>query len=122
MTFATFTYVALRWLKPVHYAVVTFFYGFYSVIECLIFALIAGVLEVPESTEHWALAIALGLLAFLGQSMFTMALKYEDAGPIALIRTSEVIFTFIWQIVFLAEIPDSFRFGSELKRIVISNI
>jgi drug/metabolite transporter (DMT)-like permease len=109
MSFATFTYVALRWLRPVHYAVVTFFYGFYSVIECLIFALIAGTYELPQTGEHWLLAIALGVIAFFGQSMFTIALKFEDAGPVALIRTSEVIFTFIWQIIFLSEIPDMSR-------------
>jgi len=29
MFFATFTYIILRWLRNVHYGLVTFFYGFY---------------------------------------------------------------------------------------------
>jgi len=57
------------------------------------------------------LAIALGVIAFFGQSLFTIALKFEDAGPVALLRTSEVIFTFMWQIMFLAEIPDATRYN-----------
>ncbi|CAL8110017.1 unnamed protein product [Orchesella dallaii] len=108
MGFATFTYVALRWLKPVHYALVTFFYGLISVIECGICAVAIGVFQFPQTLEHWLLAFGLGALAFAGQSLFTLALKFEDAGPIALIRTCEVIFTFLWQIIFLGQLPDAF--------------
>ncbi|ODN04298.1 Solute carrier family 35 member G1 [Orchesella cincta] len=108
MGFATFTYVALRWLKPVHYALVTFFYGLISVIECGICAISIGVFQFPLTLEHWLLAFGLGALAFAGQSLFTLALKFEDAGPVALIRTCEVIFTFLWQIMFLGQLPDAF--------------
>ncbi len=86
MSFATFTYVALRWLKSVHYSLVTFFYGLISVIECGLCAIAIGVFQFPLTLEHWLLAIALGGLAFAGQSLFTLALKFEDAGPVALIR------------------------------------
>jgi drug/metabolite transporter (DMT)-like permease len=109
MLFATVTYVALRWLRTVHYTVVTFSYGFFSVIECTICALITSTLQLPQSAEDWGFAIALALLAFLGQTFFTLALKYEDAGPISLIRTLEVPLTFMWQIIFLAELPDQCR-------------
>ncbi|CAG7698834.1 unnamed protein product [Allacma fusca] len=108
MFFATFTYVILRWLRNVHYGLVTFCYGFYSVIECSICALIIGVLEFPHTGMDWFLACTLAALAFAGQSFFTQALKYEEAGPVSLIRTSEVIFTFLWQMIFLNQLPDIF--------------
>lgn len=109
MAFATVTYVALRWLRAVDYIVVTFFYGLYSVIECLICSAVTDTLEFPATGWDWILAIAMAGMAFLGQACFTMALKFEDAGPISLIRTLEVPFTFLWQIIFLAEIPDLSR-------------
>ena len=103
------TYVALRWLRPVDYIVVTFFYGLYSVIECFICSAVTNTLELPKTEEDWFLAITMAAMAFFGQSCFTMALKFEDAGPISLIRTLEVPFTFLWQIVFLSELPDIWR-------------
>jgi len=102
--------VALRWLRPVDYVVVTFFYGLYGVIECFIFSAATNTLEPPQTGMDWLLASALATMAFLGQACFTMALKFEDAGPISLIRTLEVPFTFLWQIVFLAEFPDLWRY------------
>ena len=68
-----------------------------------------GVLELPRTGLDWILAVSLAVLAFAGQSFFTQALKYEEAGPVSLIRTSEVIFTFIWQAIFLSVAPDIFR-------------
>jgi len=113
MLFATFTYVALRYLKPVHYVLVTFFYGFYSVWECGIAALVTGTFELPVGPLDWLLAITLAGLAFVAQALFTLSLKYEKAGPIALIRCLEVPFTFFWQILWLGDPVDQWSlFGT----------
>ncbi|CAG7821849.1 unnamed protein product, partial [Allacma fusca] len=62
----------------------------------------------PHTGMDWFLACTLAAFAFAGQSFFTQALKYEEAGPVSLIRTSEVIFTFLWQMIFLNQLPDIF--------------
>ena len=48
------------------------------------------------------------ILSFLG--CITLALQYEEAGPIALCRTCDVIFSFVWQFAFLGIVPDLFRY------------
>jgi len=48
----------------------------------VICAAVIGILEFPNSGQDWFLATTLAILAFAGQSFFTQALKYEEAGPV----------------------------------------
>jgi len=47
-------------------------------------ALIMGVFELPQGPTDWSLAISLALLTFLGQTLITLALKYEQSGIVSL--------------------------------------
>jgi len=44
----------------------------------------------------------------LGNLFLVLALQVEEAGVVALIRTSEVIFTFFWQFLLIGTKPDLF--------------
>ncbi|CAG7829007.1 unnamed protein product, partial [Allacma fusca] len=72
----------------------------------MIAALILGVFQLPIGENHILLAILLACLVFVSQTCTTMALKYEQAGPVSLMRTSNIVFAFMWQYIFLSEIPD----------------
>jgi len=51
----------------------------------------------------------MGTLMSLGNTFLVLALQVEEAGVVALIRTSEVVFTFFWQWVISGESPDWIR-------------
>lgn len=38
--------------------------------------------------------------------MLTLALQLENAGPVALARTADIVFAFIWQVLFFKEVPN----------------
>ncbi len=82
MILATFVYVILRFLRDVHYSVVTVSYGIIGSIECIVLALGAGVFELPHGLREWGLAVGLITFTFLGQTTLIIALKYEQAGPV----------------------------------------
>jgi drug/metabolite transporter (DMT)-like permease len=106
MLLGTFAVVILRYLKNIHFALITSVYGVVGTIVSLLLCFVVGSFEWPKSTRHWCYAFVIAKLTFLGHNTLTMALQYEQAGPVALVRTSEIIFTFGWQILFFQLFPD----------------
>ncbi len=43
-----------------------------------------------------------------GQILLTLALQLENAGPVAVARTADIVFAFIWQVLFFKEVPNIF--------------
>lgn len=58
-------------------------------------------------SDRW-LVLALAILSFLGQILLTLALQLEQAGPVALARSSDIFFAFIWQMIFFKEAPNRY--------------
>ncbi|CAL8099512.1 unnamed protein product [Orchesella dallaii] len=108
MILLTIHYVAIRYIRTLHHALVNLFFALWGLIECLVVAYAIGVLEVPKDMREVGLIILTAFLAFFAQTCVTLALKYEQAGPVALVRTSEVVFAFLWQALFLNVQPDMF--------------
>ena len=44
----------------------------------------------------------------VGQILLTLSLQMENAGPVAIARSSDIVFAFIWQIVFFKDVPNVF--------------
>ncbi|ODM97549.1 Solute carrier family 35 member G1 [Orchesella cincta] len=106
MLLGVFTVIILRYIRHVHYAFINFVYGFVGTVGSLLLCYTVGEFQFPETGYHWFLAASIAGLTFVGQSLLTLALKYEQAGTFALVRTSEIVFTFFWQFVFLSIYPD----------------
>jgi len=85
MLLATVVIIILRFLREVHYSIVTISYGILGSIECVTLAAIYGVLELPHGAHEWTLAVGLILFTFLGQTFLILALKFEQAGPVSLL-------------------------------------
>jgi len=106
MLLGAFAVVTLRYLKDVHYSLVTFIYGLVGTISSLVLCFcVNGHFDPPQSLRHWLYAVAIAVLTLIGHTTLTIALKVEEAGPVALVRTSEIIFMFIWQIILLNTMP-----------------
>ncbi|KAI1281886.1 Solute carrier family 35 member G1 [Halotydeus destructor] len=53
--------------------------------------------------KEWASLLGNGMCGVFGQLFLTLALKFEEAGLVSLTRCSDIVFAYIFQIVFLAE-------------------
>lgn len=118
MAAGVFTIVILRYIRDVHYALITFVYGLLGTVSCLLLCWKEDELELPQTMQHWFCAGGIAFLTFLGQNALTLALQYELAGLISLIRPSEILFIFLWQFLFLDTIPDWLRCVNWLETFV----
>lgn len=103
------SYIIIRYLRTVHHAVVNFFFSAWGFFQCVSIAYYLDVLGLPKNCTEVFLIIATAVLAFSAQTFLTLGLKYEQAGPVSLVRTTEILFAFGWQLIFLGVVPDLFR-------------
>jgi len=75
MIFSSLGFIAIRYLKDVPTSFVTSAFGVMGAIMTIVLAFAFDVFELPRNLQHWEMAIAIGLLNFLGQTLFTIALS-----------------------------------------------
>ncbi|XP_063368322.1 solute carrier family 35 member G1 [Cydia amplana] len=103
--FGANAYVLLRILKGLHFSVIMTNFGMYAILQTLFYSIIAGVLCMPNCGTERFLVVCLALFSYLGQILLTMALQMEQAGPVAIARSADIVFAFLWQIMFFNEMP-----------------
>lgn len=104
------TYVIIRYLRTVNHALINLCFSMFGFLECVVIASYLEVLCLPKNLTEVLLITASAVLAFFAQTCITLALKYEEAGPVSLIRCTEILFAFMWQLIFLGVTPDLFRY------------
>lgn len=67
-----------------------------------------GQLCLPVCGSDRYLVLALAVFSFLGQILLTLSLQLEQAGPVALARSSDILFAFVWQMIFFKESPNRY--------------
>lgn len=112
---AACTMVILRKIgKSVHYYLSVWYYAVLGLIECVIVLFILDEWTIPFcGWDGWTL-MAIGLLGIAGQTFLTKALQIEKAGPVALMRTMDVVLAFILQFLFLNRKPTWLSLGGAL--------
>ncbi|XP_078499515.1 solute carrier family 35 member G1 [Lissotriton helveticus] len=112
---AASTIVVLRKMgKSVHYSLSIWYYAIFGLVECTIALFIMGEWTIPFcGIDRWFL-IAIGLLGIGGQTFLVKALQVEKAGPVAVMRTMDVVFSFIFQYLFLNYSPTWWSVGGAL--------
>lgn len=102
--------IILRYIRSVNYSFIIFIYGLIGSLTSVVLCLLEDVFELPNNFYHWMYAVGVASLAFAGHIFLTLALKYEEAGVVSLIRPIEIIFIFGWQLWFLKALPDWMRY------------
>ncbi|KAK5850868.1 hypothetical protein PBY51_001707 [Eleginops maclovinus] len=112
---AACTFVILRKMgKSVHYYLSVWYYAVIGFIECLIAISVLGEWKIPNcGRERWLLML-IAVLGIAGQTFLTKALQIEKAGPVALMRTIDVVLAFIFQFIFLNRAPTLWSLGGAL--------
>jgi drug/metabolite transporter (DMT)-like permease len=91
----------VRSLRGVHFSLLNSVFGITGMITGTILGLATMDLFKHLETEplDYVILLGIGLLSFGGIVCTTLALAYEQAGPVAVVRSSEVIFSFFWQLL-----------------------
>ncbi|XP_029383506.1 solute carrier family 35 member G1 [Echeneis naucrates] len=112
---AAFTFVVLRKMgKSVHYYLSVWYYAVIGLIECIITVSVLGEWKIPScGRDRWMLML-IAVLGIAGQSFLTKALQIEKAGPVALMRTVDVVLAFIFQFIFFNRAPTLWSLGGAL--------
>ncbi|XP_058822432.1 solute carrier family 35 member G1 [Topomyia yanbarensis] len=118
--FGANAYVLLRALKGLHFSVIMTNFGAFALVYTLIVCYYLGALCWPLCGSDRLLVIALALFSFGGQILLTLALQYEQAGPVAVARSADIVFAFIWQIMFFRETPSIYSVLGAL--LVVSSV
>ncbi|CAG7734871.1 unnamed protein product [Allacma fusca] len=100
--------VMIRHLKEIHHSITLIGFGFWGTIESAILAFAFGVMEFPTELNDILMGVATGLLSCGSQMFLIFALKCDSCGPVALVKTTDVIFAFLWQGIFFGIYPDVF--------------
>lgn len=118
--FGANAYVLLRALKGIHFSVIMTNFGAFALVMCVLVTWSIGGLCIPRCGFDRYLIVALALFSFGGQILLTLALQLEQAGPVAIARSSDIVFAFVWQVLFFEEIPNRFSIGGAV--LVMSSV
>lgn len=112
---AAFTFVVLRKIgKSVHYYLSVWYYAVIGFIECIITVSVLGEWKLPFCGRDRWLLMLIAVLGIAGQTFLTKALQIEKAGPVALMRTVDVVLAFIFQFIFFNRAPTMWSLGGAL--------
>ncbi|XP_048360814.1 solute carrier family 35 member G1-like [Sphaerodactylus townsendi] len=109
------TFVILRKMGiSVHYVLSIWYYAVIGLIICIITLFVIDSWSLPHCGKDRFLLVLIGLLGLGGQIFLTKALQIEKAGPVAIMKTMDVVFAFILQILFLNHLPTWWTVGGAL--------
>ncbi|XP_043234856.1 solute carrier family 35 member G1-like [Amphibalanus amphitrite] len=103
--FLSAAYVTLRRLQSVHWSATVLVFGVVGAMMSYAVWLGTGAGHPPSSAAEWLMVLALGALTMVMQLAFTVACQLEQAGPVAVVRTSEIVFAVVWQVAFFHCVP-----------------
>ncbi|XP_036903290.1 solute carrier family 35 member G1 [Sturnira hondurensis] len=113
--FAAMSIVIIRKMgKSVDYFLSIWYYIIFGLVETIIVLFILGEWSLPYCGLDRLFLILIGLFGLGGQVFLTKAVQIEKAGLVALMRTMDVVFAFIFQIIFLNDVPTWWTVGGAL--------
>lgn len=116
---AACTFVILRKLgKSVHYYISVWYYAVIGLIECIITVSVLGEWKIPFCGRDRWLLMLIAILGIAGQTFLIKALQVEKAGPVALMKTVDVVLAFIYQFIFFSRAPTWWSLGGALCIVV----
>ncbi|XP_074152012.1 solute carrier family 35 member G1 [Sminthopsis crassicaudata] len=104
--FSALTLVILRKVgKSVHYLLNIWYYVVIGLLESIIVLFVVDEWHLPHCGLDRLFLVLIGLFGLGGQIFLTKAVQVEKAGPVAIMKTMDVVFAFILQIIFLNKMP-----------------
>lgn len=101
--------VITRGIREVQFSLMLVVFGGLGMLQSFVMSMWSGGLVIPEEVMALGMLGGVFALSFVGQMSIILGLKFEQAGPVALIRTCDVIWGFLLQFAFLGVVPDLYR-------------
>lgn len=95
---AALYYVLLKRIRKTSTTVAMFWFSSTGALGSLVVLLIQGQFTIASTAKEWVLLITNGFVGTAGLFLLGFALKLEDAGPVSLARTIDIVGAFIIQI------------------------
>lgn len=73
-------------------------FGAFAILQTFLTTWTMNELCLPACGHDRYFMVLLAVFSFAGQILLTMALQHEQAGPVAIARSADVVFAFIWQV------------------------
>ncbi|XP_072335153.1 solute carrier family 35 member G1-like [Scyliorhinus torazame] len=109
---AALTLIVIRKMgKSVSYLISIWYYSMTGMIMSAIAVSIIQEWRLPNCGMDRVFLILIGVFGMLSQIFLTKALQIEKAGPVALMKTTEVLLAFLLQYLFLNYIPTWWSLG-----------
>ncbi|KAG5678946.1 hypothetical protein PVAND_008565 [Polypedilum vanderplanki] len=108
--------VLLRILKHIDSNVIMSSSGFFAIIYTYIVLIFLNEYCAPCGLKEKFLILLLAIFSYTGQYFLTTSLKYEEPNIISISRSTIILFSFVWQILFFQEVP---TFSSLIGSIII---
>ncbi|XP_069316492.1 solute carrier family 35 member G1 isoform X1 [Eulemur rufifrons] len=113
--FAGMTLVILRKMgKSVDYFLSIWYYVIIGLVGSTIALFILGEWSLPYCGLDRLYLILIGGLGLSAQVFLTKGLQIEKAGPVAVMRTMDVVFAFIFQIIIFNDVPSWWTVGGAI--------
>lgn len=108
LLFSTLRFIVIRKVKSVHHSIIMFNNGWVALLESLILTAIVGNFRLHDCGYEGLFIIVLGLVSYIGQTLLTMSLQCEMAGPVSTMRAAaDIVLAFVWQTILFQDIPDA---------------
>lgn len=109
LLFSTCRFIVIRKVKSVHHSVIMFNFGWVAVVETVILTAIVGDFKYHNCGLQSLYIILLGIFSYAGQTLLTMALQCELAGPVSTMRAAaDIVLAFLWQTFLFRDVPDAY--------------
>lgn len=92
--------VTMRAMKTLQPATILVNFFFISVITLGFTTTLMNLWVLPHNLYQWTLVICLSIVALLSTTALTLAFRFESAGAVGTVTTSEIVFSYLWQYLF----------------------
>ena len=100
------SYICIRSIgKAYSYQIHTFYFALVGIIAAPILAVSVQELRFPATAWEWSGSIGVGICGFLGQTAINKGAQLVPAGTVGVIRLLDVLFSFVWQMLFTSDTP-----------------
>jgi len=103
--------IILRRLRKIHWLLILLSLGVFGSLETVGVAWTLEVLTLPVGLKDSLMVYVALSITTVPSYLYPLALKFEEAGRVALVGTTSVVFSFLLQLAFFGVLPDAFSLG-----------
>lgn len=94
-------YIVMRKLKKTPISVISFWYSMVNGILCLVILIPLHTFVIPKGWQEYTWLTLNAVCGIVGSFLLNLAFKLDEAGPVTLARSMDIVMAFVYQVVWL---------------------